>query len=201
MTYSGFNPYADIVKVAGQVGNGTINIDPIRCDNVVFDRLINNLNFTATSNQSGSMTVSFWNGLYTRNDSTLSLLSSFSTSTNLTMSGTVGSYSLYSGIRNISIPASMTITQGDYWLAVISRTTTGGAAGMTMSQQLGTNIASIFAGQFGVAHNTTMQLTLGQGVYSATTSGLPNSIGFSQIRGSDSGARRAPFIMFANSTV
>lgn len=201
ITFSGFNPYPDSEKISGQVGQGTINIDPVRFDDVVFDRIVNVINFTGTSNSSGSFTASFWNGLYTRNVSTLSLLSSFSTSVNVTMSGTVGSYSLFSGQRNLTIPASMTVTAGDYWLAVVSRTTTGGAAGMTMAQFVLSNINSNFLGLWGASNNTTQQLTLGQGVYTATSAGLPNSIGFSQIRGSDSMARRAPFIMFANSTV
>jgi hypothetical protein len=200
-THSGYNPYADLEKIAGQVGQGTLNIDPFRCNNVQFDRVINVVNFTATSNSSGSMTVSLWNGIYTRNVSTLSLLASYSTSTGITMSGTVGSYSFYSGQRLITIPGTTTLTEGDYWLGVLSRTTTGGAAGMTLSQQMGSNIASNFVGFFGSSNNTTQQLTIGQGVYTATTAGLPNSIGFSEIRGSDSAARRAPFIMFASGTV
>jgi hypothetical protein len=201
-TLSGWNPYADIEKVAGQQGQGTLCVDPIRPGGAIqFDRIINVVNFTATSNSSGSMTVSFWNGLYTRNDSTLSLLSSFSTSTNLSMSGTVGSYSLWSGQRIVTIPATMTLTAGDYWLAVISRTTTGGAAGMTLSQQLASNIASNFVGFFGQSNNTTQQLTLGQGIYTATTSSMPGSIAFTQLRGSDSMARRAPFILFASGTI
>jgi hypothetical protein len=64
-----------------------------------------------------------------------------------------------------------------------------------------TNINSNFVGFFGLSHNTTMQFTQGQGVYSTTTSGLPNSVAFSQIRGSDSLAFRAPAIRFINSTV
>jgi hypothetical protein len=72
---------------------------------------------------------------------------------------------------------------------------------MTMSQQLVSNINSNFFGYMGVAHTTSMQLTLGQGLYTTTTSGIPDSIGFTAIQGSDSIARRAPFIMFAYSTV
>jgi hypothetical protein len=63
------------------------------------------------------------------------------------------------------------------------------------------NINSSFVGLFGVAHNTTMQFTQGQGMYSVSTSGLPSSVAFSQIRGSDSLALRAPALRFINGTV
>jgi len=200
-TYSGLNPYRDIEKVTGQVGQGTLNFDPMRIEAPVqFDRILMPIVNTNSSNSSGSHTLSFWGGLYTRNAATLSLLQSWSSSTALTHSGTAGSYSLYSGQRLFSIPFTTTLTKGDYWLGVVSRTTSGGANG-SYSQFVLSNAATDFLGHFGSSHNTTMQLTLGQGVYSATTSGMPAAVSFSQIRGSDSMARRAPFVMFASSTV
>ena len=93
-----------------------------------------------------------------------------------------------------------TLTAGDYWLGFVSRTTSGGTNG-SYSHLIASNIASNFLGHFGSSHNTTYQMTLGQGVYTATTSGMPSSVGFTQIRGSDSMARRAAFIMFASGTV
>lgn len=200
LTYSGFNPYADYEKQAGQYGQGTLQFDPARVPNCIFDRAVIPLINTNSSNSSGSHTLSFWLGLYTRNDSTLSLLQSVSSSTALTHSGTAGSYSLYSGNRLFTIPMSATLTEGDYWIGFVSRTTSGGANG-SYSNLIMSNIASNFLGFFGSSHNTTQQLTLGQGVYTATTSGMPGSVAFSEIRGSDSAARRAVFVMFANSTV
>lgn len=199
-TLSGFNPYADIEKIAGQYGQGTLQFDPVRCENVQFDRVVIPLINTNSSNSSGSHTLSFWVGLYSRNASTLSLVQSVSSSTALTHSGTAGSYSLYSGNRLFTIPMTTTLTAGDYWLGFVSRTTSGGTNG-SYSHLVASNIASNFLGHFGSSHNTTYQLTLGQGVYTATTSGMPSSVGFTQIRGSDSLARRAAFIMFASGTV
>lgn len=201
VTLSGYNPYPDLEKFGGQIGNGTLNLDPQRFDaNVQFDRVVIPLINTNSSNSSGSHTLSFWVGLYTRNASTLSLLASVSSSTALTHSGTAGSYSLYSGNRLFTIPSTQTLTAGDYWIGMVSRTTSGGTNG-SYSNLILSNIASNFLGHFGSAHNTTMQLTLGQGVYTVTTAGMPASIGFNQIRGSDSAARRAPWVMFASSTV
>lgn len=197
---SGFNPYANIEKLAGQYGNATLQFDPVRAEGFVCDRVIIPVINTNSSNSSGSHTLSFWVGMYTRNDSTLSLFTSCSGSTAITHSGTAGSYSMYSGQRLFTIGMTTTFTAGDYWLGFVSRTTSGGTNG-SYSNLVASNIASNFLGFFGSSHNTTYQLILGQGVYTATTSGIPDSVAFSQIRGSDSQARRAAFIMFAQSTI
>lgn len=199
-TYSGFNPYADAEFFVGSYGNGTLLLEPERFPNMQFDRVLFPLNHSNASNSSGSHTLSFWVGLYTRNVSTLSLLTSASVSTALTCSGTAGSYSLFSGIRLHSIPLTTTLTEGNYWIGWVSRTTSA-AANATYSNLILSNLQSIFVGHFGSSHNTTMQLTLGQGMYTATTSGIPGSIAFSQLRGSDSTIPRAQYIMFASSTV
>lgn len=200
-TKSGYHPYADKVGVIMQPGQGTLQFDPMYLGEAVqYDRLVFGLNNTNSSNSSGSHTLSFWVGIYTRNASTLSLLASTSSSTALTHSGTAGSYSLYSGLRLFTIPHTSTYTQGEYWIGFVSRTTSGGANGSYSN--LGCSwVNSNFLGHFGSSHNTTYQLTLGQGVYSATTSGMPGSVGFTQIRGSDSMARRAVKVMFASGTI
>jgi hypothetical protein len=119
----------------------------------------------------------------------------------LTHSGTVGSYSLYSGFRIFTIPFTTTLATGNYWLALLSRTTSGGANG-SYSNWVVTHVGSNFVGHFGSSHNTTYQLTLGQGHYSATTSGIPNSVGFTQIQGSGSLAQiRQHLVSFASGTV
>lgn len=199
-TASGYAPYADHGYIVGAIGQATLNIDPELFPNFQFDRVLFQINNTNSSNSSGSHTLSFWLGLYTKNASTLSLASSTSTSIALTHSGTAGSYSLYSGLRHFSVPWTATVTQGEYWVGFVSRTTSGGANG-SYSNLLISNPATNFVGFFSSAHNTTMQMTLGQGVYSATTSGIPNSIAFSQIRGSDSAARRPPNLFFASGTI
>lgn len=197
---SGYNPYPDIEKTVGSNMQGSLVFDPQVFPAVQFDRLAIPLHNTNSSNSSGSHTLSFWIGLYTRNVSTLSLLMSTSASTAITHSGTAGSYSRYSGQRLFTIPWTTTISASEYWIAFISRTTSGGTNG-SYSVQVGSNMAVDFLGIFGTSANTTQQLTLGQGHYTATTSALPASVGFSQIRGSDSMARRPTFIMFASGTV
>lgn len=198
---SGKNPYKDLAVGTGQAGQGSLQLDPENLSAPVqFDRLVFGLVNTNSSNSSGSHTLSFWVGFYTQNASTLSLLTSTSSSTALTHSGTAGSYSLYSGHRHFTIPMTSTFTQGDYWFAFLSRTTSGGANG-SYSNIVGSAQATNFHGYFGSSHNTSYQFTLGQGHYSATTSSLPNSIAFNQINGSNSAALRPIMIFLASSTI
>jgi len=199
-TLSGYNPYVDQPMVVGQVGQGTLRFEPEIFPNFQCDRILFPIHNTNSSNSSGSHTLSFWVGIYTRNNSSLSLYSSVSASTALTHSGTAGSYSLYSGIRHFTIGMTNTFTEGEYWIGFLSRTTSGGTNG-SYSNMLGSNVNSAFQGFFGSSNNTTQQFTLGQGVYTATTSGMPGSVAFSQIRGSDSMALRSPIMLFASSTV
>lgn len=199
-TRSFYNPYSDIPMVAGQAGQGTLNINPNDFPNITFDRIYMPINNTNSSNSSGSHTLSFWVGLYTRNNSTLSLVMSASQSYTIVHSGTAGSYSLYSGMRHVSIPLSSSLSEGLYFVGIVSRTTSGGANG-SYSQFVASNINSNFLGHFGSSHNTTYQFRPGIGVYSVTTSGIPSSIAISQLRGSDSQGLRPPVLIFADSTI
>lgn len=199
-TYDGWPPYADLPMVAGQQGQGTLYFEPEHCPYYFQDRVAIPVAYSNATNSTGSVTLSYWVGFYTQNVSTLSLASSTSFSTGLTFSGTVGSYSLYSGMRLLTFPWTLTVQEREIYIAQLSRTTTGGA-NASVSQMLVSQINSNFVGFFGASHNTTQQWTQGQGVYTATTSALPNSVAFSQIRGSDSNAMRAPAIMFVNGTV
>jgi hypothetical protein len=203
ITYSGYDPIGiGAERVVGQQGQGTFFVQPMEnAPAFQFDYLALPLHFTATSNSSGSVTLSMWFGLYTRNVSTLSLLMSTSYTTNATMSGTVGSYSLWSGFRNARVPWTSTVSASDYWAGIGTRTTTGGAGGMTISQQLVSQPASAWAGDFGVASNATRQIKMGQGFYTATTSAVPGSIAFSQISGSGTQNLRPPVFFFGSATI
>ena len=199
-TYDGWAPYADLMMVAGQQGQGTLYIEPEHSPYYFQDRVGVPIAYTNATNSTGSVTLSYWMGFYTQNASTLSLASSTSFSTGFTFSGTVASYSLYSGMRLLTFPWALTVQEQEIWVAHLSRTTTAGA-NASISQMLVSNVNSNFVGFFGQAHTTTQQFTIGQGVYTVTTSGMPNSIAFSQIQGSGANNFRAPAVMFINSTV
>lgn len=199
-TYDGWTPYADLEMVAGQQGQGTLYMEPEHSPYYFQDRVAVPIVYSNATNSTGSVTLSYWMGFYTQNGSTLSLSASTSVTTALTFSGTVASYSLYSGMRLLTFPWSLTVPEGEIYIGHLSRTTTAGA-NASISQMLITNVASNFVGFFGQSHATTQQWTQGQGIYTATTSAMPNSIAFSQLQGSGSLNFRAPAVMFVNGTV
>ena len=203
ITRSGYNPLMRGAEmVAGAHGAGTLYIQPMNeVPDFQHDRIVLPLQISNASNSSGSWTLSVSVGLYTKNASTLSLVNSTSTSFNASGSGTVGSYSLFGGIRHLTIPWTSTRTAGDYWIGIWSRTTTAGAAGMTLNQMLVSQPNSSFSGILGDATNATNQFLLGQGRYSATTTGFPGSVGFTQIQGNSSILQRAPVYYFTSGTV
>ncbi len=192
-TLSGYNHYNDVIQAIGQVGQGILNFDPINLANPVQMDRIGQLLYN--SNTTGSHTLSMYVGLYTRSISSLSLFQSVSTS--LVVNSVWASYA---GIKLMTIPFTTTLPANDYWLGVVSSTASAGTNG-TYSQILQSNLNSNFSGIWGTANNATVQATLGQGVYSAATNGLPGSVAFSQITGTGSNALRPPVVMFISGTV
>jgi hypothetical protein len=140
--------------------------------------------------------VSFNVGLYTLTGSTLSLHASTSVQYSTTNSGTVGAMTGWLGNKAATGGWTTSFPAGNYWIAVLSRTTTSGGAGMSMSQFLASQINSAWNGNLGAAPATSNQPALGMGVYSAQTAALPNSVGFNQIIGTTSVQHRPPVIQF-----
>jgi hypothetical protein len=198
--YDGWAPYDDFAMVAGQQGNGTVFFDPGQSPYFTFNRIAVPVAYTNASNSTGSVTLSYYVGIYTRNVSSLSLSASTSFSTALGFSGTVGSWSLHSGMRLLTIPWALSVPASEIYIANLSRTSSS-SANASISQMQVSNVNSNFVGFFGATHATTQQWSLGQGIYTATSSNLPNSVAFSQIRGSDSIVLRPPAVMFVNGTV
>lgn len=198
----GFYPAAVFEEpVVGQHGQATWHFQPMRrLEPFKFDRLVIPIFFSNASNSSGSGTLSFWFGLYSQSGSTLSMLHSISSTQAVTMSGTAGSFSLFGGSRDLTIPWTSTIDEGGYWAGIASRSTTGGA-NMTISQWFASQPNSNHSGIFGVASNATNQALLGQGYYSASSTDVPASVAFSQIRGTASLAQRVPVFYFQSGTV
>lgn len=201
-----FNPFQQAGTGTGQQGQASLHVQPLKIPHLQFDRILMSYQISNASNSSNSITLSNWVGIYTRNNSTLSLISSISTSTNFSGSGTVGSYSLYGGLRQLSMPWTMTLSSGDYWVGVVTRTTTGGGAGHTLNQILRT-LATIssnvtgWSGLLGAATNATVQQQLGLGTYSVSTAGIPSTIGFSELTGTGTMPLQIPLFHFRSGTV
>lgn len=194
-------PYLDREFLAAQVGNNQIFVQPLNVRAAFqFDQLIVPVVYTATSNSSGSATLSMTAGVYTRNGNSLSLLSSTSGTFAVTNSGTVGSYSLVSGLRMLPFNWTGTLSADNYWVALGSRTTTGGAAGMTWSNLVASNINTALAGFWQSAANASNQFVLGLGSFNTTSTAMPASMAFSAISGSGANNLRPIIFQFASST-
>jgi hypothetical protein len=197
-TYPYFNPYDAYVQVAGVLGSNSLYFQPFQSPNVQFDRLAIPI-FLTYSTTNASATLSFYWGLYTRNASTLSLLTDVSTviGNQLTFSAT--NSSLYQGLRLLTGGITKTITEGQYYVGFMSRVTTAGSSvsfsNIVISQQ-----SSAYSGIFGAAANATDQYTRGLGAYSTTTAALPSSVAFSQITGQSSQFLRAPIFYLVSQT-
>jgi hypothetical protein len=197
-TYSYFGN-VDRALAAGQAGQGTLAVQPVLFPNLSFDRLALPVYWSAASNSTLTCSYTLLAGLYSRNVSSLSLISSISTSGTINHTGTL-SASLYNGIRVLTVPWSMSRSGGEYWLGIGSRTSTSSANGSFSQLQL-SQINSAFYGVFGAASATSRQPMLGMGAYSATTLTPPGSIAFSQIIGTTSIQLRPPAFFFTNGTV
>ena len=201
LVVKGFEGNYNLVEhLVTQIGNSSILVQPMEVHGAFqFDGFVIPAIWSNASNSSNSGTLSIHVGVYSRNDSSLSLLHSSSSAFAVTASGTAGSYSIFGGLRNMPVGWTSTITAGNYWLAVLSMTTTGGGAGMSWSNFAGSNMNSAFSGQWSAANNATNQHYPGQGSFSAQTNSLPVSIAFSEIRGSAAVAFRPLVYFFANS--
>jgi len=196
VTLSGYDGYANNELLAAAGGQATLWIDRIDLPIALqFDRVGLRITHSNATNSSGSATISVWCGFSTRNASTLSSYASTSFTTAITQSGTVGSYSNYGGIKILPIPWTTTITAGNYWFGIVTRTTTGGA-NMTFGNLVNSQIASTMSGYFGSGSNATAGIRLAVGVYSATTAGLPTAISITQINGNSSVFLRQPAYLF-----
>lgn len=202
VTVSRYNEFKESPMVAGEIGNASLHLQPWLIPNLHMDRVVLHKAISNASNSSFSFTVSDWVGIYTQNVSTLSLLTSVAGNTNFSGSGTAGSYLSYGGgVKAVTLGLTQTLTEGMYWIGVIQRTTTGGGAGHTVQQVLNSQINSSYRGLMGVATNATNQMSLGFGVYTVSTAGMPNSIAFTQVNGNSSVFLRPPSLYFVSGTI
>lgn len=187
-------PYDEAVAAAHVVSNGTMLVQPARFDGEVqHDRVLLRFFYSNASNSTGSMTFTFYFGLYTRNVSTLSLSASTSSSYAITFSGTVGNQTLQAGPRLVSIPWTQTVTAGDYWAGIGASFATAGVNNTIASFLQASKENTTFSGIFGAASNTTIQRVLGMGRYTSARSTPPDSLAFSHI-GGESTAFQRPII-------
>lgn len=201
-----WQPFNEALNVAGQQGNAIMHFVPLptptpaALGELHVDRLCLPLIISNSSNSTGTVTASYSFGLYTKNDSTLSLLMSTSYSAVATFSGTVNN-STYAGLRLHTVPWTTTVGDGRYYVAQWSRTTTGGG-NCTVNQWLASQANSNYSGIFGANSNRSQQYPLGFGAYSVSFStAMPSSVAISAIDGTGSIVARPPSFFMINGTV
>ena len=167
------------------------------------DRAIHfvSVSISSSSNSSAAGVMSFSVGIYTRNASSLSLVASGSQFYRWTNSSNL-STSVISGIRAVTIPfTDTTLTPGDYWFCIQSRTSSTNANWFSMRNICVNGGNTAFSGHWGSATNNTFQPVLGFGLGPQSAS-LPDVIPFSSITvGANIVQRSQPIVNFAYSTV
>lgn len=195
-----YDPHYAKVRVTGQAGQQAVWVQPWTVDRAyVHDVAVIPVNYTQATNSTLTVTASFHLGLYTRNASTLSLLSSGSGSISINGSGTASS-NQNSGNRNITFGWTNTVPAGQYWLGFLSRTSTAGA-NATLSNLMISQQNSPYSGLMGVASANSVQNILGMGSFGTTTTALPDSFGFTAIRAGGSVMQRPPTVYFLSQLV
>ena len=193
------------IAATQEPGNGSILVIPMAVpgDLVISKFLASvSLSISISSNSSHGGTLSVGYGIYSRNNSTLSLISSAIGTYAWTNTSNNSTASL-SGIREVSgvFGGQLSLTPGDYWVGMWSRTSTVNANWFTASNIFyGTSQTNTtHSGAFGAAAGAAsfQPGVPGNGTYSATSSVLPASMAFSHITGT---ARWwiAPHLAFRN---
>ncbi|MEK7465277.1 MAG: hypothetical protein AAB631_00705 [Patescibacteria group bacterium] len=176
----------------GAYSNAVMSVVPFNLgEQLTATRAMMMASISGNTNSSGTYSVSL--GLYTRNVSTLSLLSSGSQSFAYASSQT----SLAFGMRRLSVPLNLNLTPGDYWYAVWMRSSNNGL----VSIMGGGGTTAAFSGNFGIAANSSRQAELGLGIYSnaSFTTAMPTSIAITNIKGGTGTTwNRKPWILFTN---
>jgi len=198
-TYPYFNPLDAYVQVTGILGSNSLLFQPMQAPNVQFDRVAIPLYLSHATNSTFAATLSFYWGLYTRNDSTLSLLTDVSTAFGSQLSFSSTNSSLYHGLRLWTAGITNTLTEGQYYVGIMSRITTAGSA-QSLSNIVASQQNSSFSGLFGVTTAATNQYTRGLGRFSTTTANLPASVALSQIQGQSSAFLRPPIFYLVSQT-
>lgn len=192
-TLSGWMPQKNQEWITLGFLNASLALNPeVLPTAVQFDRILIPIQFTGATNSTGRYTLSVFPALYTRNNSTFSLLHSTSFTTAWTHSGTANSVSNVN-IRYISIPWTTTIAPNNYLVGLLMRSTSN-SANATINRIVGSQLASVISGYLGAATNSNFGNYPFMGVYNSSTTVLPSSFELSRVINNSTVGNR-PYIM------
>lgn len=203
VTLSNYQPYPLNGQTQNaQIGNGTIQFFPLFETPAFSISRVNgfiSMTISSSSNSSHAGAASFFLGLYTRTGSSLSLLTSASGGFQWTNTSS-NSFNSLTGMKGFSIPLAYNNSYtADLYAGFMSLTSTTNANWFSMSNinLIGINGVT-YQGLIGDASNTTRQMIYGAGVYTASSSQLPNSVAISQLNASN--IFRIPYLNMVNYT-
>ncbi len=186
-------PQAQLAAISAP-GNASLSVQYVAIDNPVtgsrIDALLGLSGGSSATANTGAIAFSVYMGISTRNGSTLSSLSSGSTQTTFSYaSNTAGATQLTaSAVRALSCPVNFNMAPGEYYVGVniITATSSIGASttnfGLTLSMYGGTDVQTAVPYADMTANTATSNnLYFGQGIFTAATTGMPISLGLSQI--------------------
>lgn len=207
-TLSGFFPFG--FPDVGAAGAYTFNTIPNNTPEIVpmplpadlhFDRAVIPVSWSQNvGGNTGTFTVFQQLVLYSSTGSTLSVHASQTYSTSVSFHS--DNDSLFSGPKVFTIPWTTTLTAGNYWLAEV-HSTTRSSTNCTWQVHFNPIFPGGGNGMKGIwnaASASTVQNFMGYGKYSTTTTLLPDSLQFSEIRPFDGNNQYFQFLHFTSGT-
>lgn len=137
---------------------------------------------TSTAAATGSINLSLWMGIYTLNGSTLSLASSGSANNGFSWQAASSASTNLTGItgmRQLTVPMSVNVTPGEYWMAaVIASATTATSVTFNVygNAQVVAAGSSAILTPIGSSITAARDVMLFQGIYTAQTTAGPATI-------------------------
>jgi hypothetical protein len=196
---SAWLPYKNAPMVIGGDQNQSLMLAPhVINAPVQFDRVVFPIFYSQATNSTLTVSRTVYWGIFTKNGASMSLVWSASGSYSINGSGTASS-SANSGIRIVSFGQTTTITPGNYYLGVVFRSSTAGA-NATAQILFASEINSSISGYIGVGSVTNQPWQPGLGYWISTSSGIPNSLAFTDIRANSSQFNRPPMVLFTSGT-
>lgn len=167
---------------------------PIAMTNMMMFGSFSHATSTSGTTQ-GSFTIAA--GIYSLNGSTLSLIQSGSNQYTFSNTSNAGTSLYIGGLRGFDIPFSANLDPGQYWLAHVVRTSSAGS----ISMMVNTGNNALYMGKFGESSNSNRSMYPFWGIYTASTTGIPATIGTNEINLNSSAAKFTPLFVLQRNDI
>jgi hypothetical protein len=185
-----FEPIPMVGSWAGTTfGIGTIQLVPFviptQCMVSAVDLFLSQSYSATNAGSSQNISLSISAGIYSNLAGSLQSVISGSVSNVASVTGSTSSVS-FQGVKRLPVPLTGNLYEGNYWLAILSSTSSAGnaiAAAVSNVVQSFAGGYSNYSGVYGSSTFASQQAEFGIGSVTATSSVLPTQIAFSNIGG------------------